>query len=131
MCKQAFFEDLQDILADKISIVNMPIKNMWSISIPNNLVHEIQPYEFLQFINTVISTRKSQVSSLNEKLIFYAWIDFQAFQFRFSIILKNEKLPFNSNITISDNLEKLIITFFNYLKTDSFKNSKDVYICDL
>lgn len=138
MQKDDFFSDLQDIIDDPltVSLAESVQKNMWTISITDNLLKEINRDEFTVFVNRVIENRKEQAARMKAALKFYAWFDRQTFQFRFSIIPQELPLPFRCEVSLVD-LEAIVTQFLNCQYCDNLSNALPpdgvlhVYSCNL
>lgn len=123
MNKDQYFNDLEEIITDKIFIgtsetdLHREIEtNMWRISIPAELSEKVTVEDFNEFIYKIISQRKKQIndSSSNKGMYFYLWFDWMASQLRFNLISDtNEKLPFNCELQFVDDPIDIINDFIN------------------
>ena len=145
MTKAEFFADLQEIVNDPLVTEHAHIEreNMWAISITNKLAHEITVGEFAEFIQGVIENRRTQAVGLKMAMTFYAWLDKQAAQFRFSVIPEAMPLSFTCEIAKTSDLKKIIREFLEFNFHDRLELSElpaeeneidealDVYICKI
>jgi hypothetical protein len=145
MTKAEFFADLQEIVNDSLVTDHLHIEreNMWAISITNDLAQEITVDEFAEFIQGVIENRRSQAVGLKTAMTFYAWLDKQAAQFRFSVIPESMPLSFTCEIVKISDLKKIVREFleFNFhkgfelsellAKENEIDEPLDVYICKI
>ena len=123
MNKQEYFEDLKEIITDKIYIGNSVIEldeeirnNEWLISMSQELCEITKKEDFLEFFEAVIENRKEQVlnSNKNHGIVFYLWFDEQACQLRFNLISDfHKELPFGCKLKIIDNPDEIIEDFLN------------------
>jgi hypothetical protein len=138
MTKEDFFSSLHDILIDPLSVSGPHIehKNMWAISISDELSKQISVDEFFSFVQGVIQNRKEQALQLKMTFTFYAWFDWQVAQFRFSVIPRDFNLPFRCEIRQVD-LEGIVEQFLDFqfhtnpTEAPAHKVVLDVYSCKL
>lgn len=90
---------------------------MWCITLEQNLATEISTHEYVDFFKKVIRNRQDQIKNSNQehRMIFYLWFDRMASQLRFNLISDvHEKLPFQCDFEILDNIDSIIEEFLNY-----------------
>lgn len=124
MNKDDYFRNLEDIITDPMFIgistedLDQEISNnMWCITLDQNLATEISTHEYVDFFKKVIRNRQDQIKNSNQEhgMIFYLWFDRMASQLRFNLISDvHEKLPFQCDIEILDNIDPIIEECLNY-----------------
>ena len=112
MTKDEFFENINEIISDKIYLtdnldeLNKEIENNhWSIAIDSDTVKFIEKDDLLYFLRKMIKNRISQLhkSELDMDLIFYTWFDEQTGNLNFNFInSRHENLPFRAEHKFTD-----------------------------
>ena len=130
MTKQEFFNDLQEIVTDRIYIgskveeIDKEISNnLWSISVSQELCKELNEDDFRIFFDKVISNREVQIrnSENNHGMIFYLWFEQQSGSLRFNLISDfHEKLPFECELIEVNNIEDIINEFLQSICQNNF-----------
>lgn len=123
MTKHEFWDDLQEIVTDKIYIgstieeIDKEISNnCWSISITQEQCNELKEEDFTDFFEKVINNRKGQIkdSKYNNGMIFYLWFEQQSGRLRFNLISDfHKRLPFKCEL-IEVNLNDIVTEFLKY-----------------
>lgn len=123
MTKQEFFENINEIITDKIYLaekldeLNKEIEiNHWSIGIDTETAKTIENNDLGDFLRKVIKNRISQLdkSDKNMDLIFYSWFDEQAGNLNLNFINSgHENLPFSTELEFVDSLDTIISDFLN------------------
>lgn len=123
MTKQEFFENINEIITDKIYLaekldeLNKEIElNHWSIGIDSETAKTIKSKDLGNFLRKVIKNRISQLdkSDKDMDLIFYSWFDEQAGNLNFNFInSRHENLPFSTELEFVDSLDTIINDFLN------------------
>lgn len=97
--------DLESVIESELSITGYTdqetLSNMWAISVDSTINSKITIDQMLNFLDTLLKKRKTQISQLNitYPVVFYMWVDEMALQLRFNIISKlSDKLPFACHI---------------------------------
>lgn len=123
MTKKEFFENIDEIISDKIYLtenlneLNKEIEiNHWSIGIDYETAKNINNDDLEDFFRKVVKNRISQLdkSDKNIDLIFYSWFDEQAGNLNFNFINSgHENLPFSTELEFVDSLDNIISDFLN------------------
>lgn len=124
MTKQEFFNDLQEIITDRIyisssdeEIAKETSNNLWSISVSKELCKELKANDFRIFFDKVINNREEQVknSKCNHGMIFYLWFERQSGRLIFNLISDfHKKLPFQCELIEANNIEDIVNEFLVY-----------------
>lgn len=138
MTKEEFFENINEIISDKIYLTDSLDKlneeietNKWSIGIDFKTAKVIGNEDLKKFLGKVIQNRIEQInkSKLNINLIFYLWFDTQAGNLNLNFInTKHEKLPFGAELEFTDSMDTIINDFLNsrYLEGIPFDELENV-----
>jgi hypothetical protein len=120
MTKEEFFENINEIVSDKIYLtdnldeLNKEIENNhWSIAIDSETVKND---DLRDFFKKMVKNRIGQLdkSELNIDLIFYSWFDEQARNLNLNFInLRHENLPFRAELEFVDSIDIIINNFLN------------------
>ncbi|SER97540.1 hypothetical protein [Psychrobacillus sp. OK032] len=130
MDKNEFFHSLEEIVVGPLFIgeslqdlAEETTNNTWSISISKELATEILLEDFIDFFQRVMTNRREQISSSNNRdgMLFYIWFDWQSAQIKFNLISDYDTaLPFGCEIEITNKLEPIIEEFLRFPYHDGF-----------
>lgn len=130
MDKNEFFHSLEEIVVDPLFIGESlqdldeeTTNNTWSISISKELATEILVEDFIDFFQRVMSNRREQIRSSNNRdgMLFYIWFDWQSAQIKFNLLSDYDTaLPFGCEIEITNKLEPIIVEFLRFPYHDGF-----------
>lgn len=118
MTKEEFFQNLDDIVSDKIYLtesldeLDKEIQaNHWSIGIDSETIQLINKHDLKDFLQKVIQNRVKQLEESDKKmgLLFYSWFDEQAGNLNFNFInSEHGRLPFGAKLEFVDSIEQVI-----------------------
>ena len=130
MDKNEFFHSLEEIVVDPLFIGESlqdldeeTTNNTWSISISKELATEILVEDFIDFFQRVMSNRREQIRSSNNRdgMLFYIWFDWQSAQIKFNLLSDYDTaLPFGCEIEITNKLEPIVVEFLRFPYHDGF-----------
>lgn len=137
MTKEEFFDNITDIISDRIYLIenidelSKEIENNhWSIGIDSGTAKLIDINDLRLFLREVVSNRIEQleISNKNIDLLFYLWFDEQAGNLNFNFInSKHSRLPFGANLEFVDSIDLILKDFLDsdYLDGIPFNELSD------
>ena len=123
MSKNQFFENIEEIVTDKIYIceelnqIEKEIEeNCWQIGISDDDSKEINKQDLIVFFNRTVMNRKKQLMNSGKKIdiLFYLWFEAQSGHLKLNFINGSHNLPFQCNIDVVDTMSEILDDFLNY-----------------
>lgn len=84
-------------------------ENMWAITLTEQMAKAIDSKYLMNFIETLIETRKKQLSG--KPATFYLWLDDVIGQLRFNVLSTHRRPPFECTLNLLDSPQEILKKF--------------------